>query len=113
MNTARGTGYLVKDAILAYTPKGERKLVFETFIRAEGDSDATPWHCEMADNPQLDLLAPLLTPGQGVTLEAQIAGRPFVKDGRQVGYNRFLKITKITPAKVPQIAEPAEAAEAF
>jgi hypothetical protein len=108
MNTASCTGYLVKDASVAYTPKGERKLVFETFIRADGDTTATPWHCEMADSPQLDLLAPLLTPGQGVTLEAQIAGRPFVKDGRQVGYNRFLRITKITPAKVPQIAEPAE-----
>jgi len=108
MNTASCTGYLVKDASVAYTPKGERKLVFETFIRADGDTTATPWHCEMADSPQLDLLAPLLTPGQGVTLEAQIAGRPFHKDGRQVGYNRFLRITKITPARMPQAAEPAE-----
>lgn len=109
MNTACCTGYLVKDATLAYTPKGERKLVFETYVRADGDAEATPWHCEMADNPQLDLLAPLLTPGQGVTLEAQIAGRPFLKDGRQLGYNRFLRITKITPAKVPQALEPADA----
>lgn len=107
MNTAHCTGYLVKDATIAYTREGKRKLLFETFIRAEGDADATPWTCEMADNPMLDVVAPLLTPGQGVTLDAQIAGRPFLKDGRQVGYHRFLSVTKITPAKVPQAAESA------
>ena len=95
MNTALTTGYLMKPAEQACTAGGRYKLLFEAMLQAQGDADATPWHCEI-DSPELMQRAgPKLVAGAAVVIRAQLAGRPYQKHGVHSGWVRYLKVEAV------------------
>lgn len=95
VNTALVTGFLVKDAVIACTPTGLRKLVFEVMLQGDTDTDPTPWHCEIVSPETIKKAEPLLVAGRAVALRAQLGGRPFMKGSVQSGFIRFLSVEKI------------------
>jgi len=111
MNTALTTGYLTREAALATVPgTGQRKLIFEAMLQAEGDPEPTPWHCEV-ENPELMARAePKLHAGRAIIMRAQLAGRPWLKQGVHAGYTRYLKVSEIEFAKTERHTEAEEKA---
>lgn len=120
MNAAFATGWLLRAGEEAWTPGAEprRKLIFEAMLQADGDSEPTPWRCEIDDPEQIARAGPLLTAGRGVAIRAQLAGRRFNdRFGGQKGFVRYLRVDHVEfvrpdRAKAPQAQEEAEEEEA-
>ncbi len=95
MNTLLATGYIHRSAVRACTPAGIYKLTFEAMLRADGDEEVTPWHCEIEHPDLVNKLEDRLSAGRGIVLRAQLAGRPFMRNGVRSGFVRFLKVSDV------------------
>lgn len=111
MITALGTGFLMHAAESAWTsgPNSRQKLVFDVMLQATGDPEPTPWRCEIEDAAEIARAEKLLTPGRGVVLRAQLAGRAFVKNGVQNGWVRFLRVERVEFVRADRTPQAAPA----
>ncbi|MBS0229478.1 MAG: single-stranded DNA-binding protein [Proteobacteria bacterium] len=101
MNAVVCTGWLQKAATVAYTPQQQRKLTFCLMLAGTGhDGDPTPWQCEVTDQPLIERVEPLMTPGRPLIVQAQLCGRAFADKGVQKGFVRYLLVTAIEFARI-------------
>lgn len=93
MNHVGLTGYLPHEAHEAYAPGGARFVVFDLVVT--GDPEGCPWRCEIGAAALQAKCAGRLVPGQALGIEARLASRPHVVDGRQRGWIRWLDVTHV------------------
>jgi hypothetical protein len=110
MNSALCTGYLIQAAEAAWTAGAgaRKKLVFDAMLQADGDAGPTPWRCEIEDATLIGAAEKLLTAGRGVVLRAQLSGRPFIKNGVQAGFVRFLRVDRVEFVRADRSRNEAE-----
>jgi len=93
INRVLASGFLWGDAASAYTPSGMERIVFEAAID-QSDGERVSWHCEVEDAELVSKLRGRLGRGRCVFIEGELAARRFEKHGVQVGWTRFLRVSK-------------------
>jgi len=93
INRVLASGFLFGDGASAYTPAGVERVVFEAAI-GMSDGERVSWHCEVEDAELVEKLRGRLGRGRVVFIEGELAARKFEKHGVQVGWSRFLRVTK-------------------
>lgn len=115
MNQGKLTGGVCEAAQSARTPKTAeapsiRRVMFKV---ATQDSlhGRSYWSCEIeGDEAKLDMLEAELQPGRGVTIDYELAARPFYKHGVRGTDTKFLRVLHIELApQQSEIPEPVEA----
>jgi len=110
INRVLASGFLFGDGASAYTPEGVERMVFEAAIgQSDGERgvadfsngrapDGRPslvsWHCEISNPELIERVRGRLVRGRVVFIEGELAARKFEKHGVQVGWTRFLRVTK-------------------
>jgi hypothetical protein len=92
MNEGRLRGGVVKGAVSAYSPTGQRRVLFSVATRDSRHASSL-WNCEVeADPTTLDRIEAAAIPGAGIDLRYELATRPFIKNGVHTGEIRFLRV---------------------
>jgi len=97
MNTRFFTGYLPKDADLAYAPATadhgpQPRLVFEVIIR-DSHGLEFPERCVIEDTGLINDYRPLLTAGRSVIAQGEQTGRQFIdRHGVKGGWVREVRV---------------------
>lgn len=110
MNSRFFTGYLNKDAAVAYTPQGVKRLLFDVVIK-DSRGEVFPDKCLIDDQALIEKNELQLTSGRTVIIEGEQTSHPFMKGGVVSGYVRECRVLKLEIPARSAVTKPEPAAE--